>query len=158
MATTSKRGRKPVQINLVELEKLAAMDCTDEEIAGWFEVSTRTIESRRKRPEFAAAIARGRARGRISLRRKQFQILEAGNPTMAVWLGKQILGQRDVVTNEHTGPGGGPIQVVAAKPDLSRLSDQDLTLLRAIVQKLAGEPAESSGPSPKEDAGATSQE
>jgi hypothetical protein len=43
-------GRKPVHIDLVELEKLCALQCTDEEIADWFDVSTRTIESRRKQP------------------------------------------------------------------------------------------------------------
>ena len=46
---SAKRGRKPVHIDLVELEKLSTLHCTDEEMAGWFGVSTRTIESRRKR-------------------------------------------------------------------------------------------------------------
>ena len=35
---------------------------------------------------------------------------------MGIWIGKQILGQRDVVTTEHTGLSGAPIQVVY-KPD-----------------------------------------
>src|ERR1700730_15643301 len=98
---SAKRGRKPVHIDLVELEKLSTLHCTDEEMAGWFGVSTRTIESRRKRPEFAEVMQRGRARGRISVRRAQMKLLENGSGTMGVWLGKQILGQRDVVTNEH---------------------------------------------------------
>jgi len=85
-------------------------------------------------------------------------LLEAGNPTMAVWLGKQILGQRDVITNEHSGLGGAPIQVAIPKPDLSRLSEQDRTLLRVIVRKLAGKPEESSSQSPVQDAGTTPQE
>jgi hypothetical protein len=57
-----KAGRKPVQIDLLELEKLCALQCTDEEIADWFGVSTRTIENRRKRPEFAQVMKRGRSR------------------------------------------------------------------------------------------------
>lgn len=92
-------------INLAELEKLAAMQCTDEEIAAWFNVSTRTIERRRKSPVFAETIVRGKARGRISLRRAQRKILEQGNATMAIWLGKQYLGQADqidVSTNNQT--------------------------------------------------------
>jgi hypothetical protein len=41
--------RAPQQsINLAELEKLAAMQCTDEEIAAWFNVSPPNIERRRK--------------------------------------------------------------------------------------------------------------
>ena len=76
-------GRKPVQIDLVELEKLCALQCTDEEIADWFDVSTRTIESRRKQPEYAQVMKRGRSRGRISVRRAQMKLLEGGNGTMS---------------------------------------------------------------------------
>src|SRR6476661_8014968 len=102
-------------INLAELEKLAAMQCTDEEIAAWFMVSTRTIERRRKSPVFAETICRGKARGRISLRRAQLKILEQGNATMGIWLGKQYLGQSDQIdvnTNHQT------VVLVMASPPL----------------------------------------
>ena len=104
-------GRKVIDIDLVELEKLCSLQCTDEEIAAWFEVSVRTIESRRKEPQFAAVMNRGRARGRISVRRAQMKLLESGNGTMGVWLGKQLLGQRDVTPIELSGPNGEPVQV-----------------------------------------------
>jgi len=39
------------EISQTELEKLAALQCTDEEIASWFGVTTRTIERRRKHPK-----------------------------------------------------------------------------------------------------------
>jgi hypothetical protein len=55
-------------INLGDLEKLAALQCTDEEMAEWFGISTRTIERRRKSRIFAETIERGKAKGRISLR------------------------------------------------------------------------------------------
>src|SRR5712692_441603 len=84
-------------INLAELEKLASMQCTDEEIAAWINVSPRTIERRRKSPLFAETIGRCKARGRISLRRAQLKILEQGNATMGIWLGKQYLGQSDQI-------------------------------------------------------------
>ena len=129
-----KAGRKPVQIDLLELEKLCGLQCTDEEIADWFGVSTRTIENRRKRPEFAQVMKRGRSRGRISVRRSQMKLLESGNGTMGVWLGKQLLGQRDVITNEHVSSNGGPIQV-ALKPDLSQLTDDELQQLQNITLK-----------------------
>ena len=129
-----KAGRKPAQIDLTELEKLCALQCTDEEIADWFGVSTRTVETRRKRPEFAQAMQRGRSKGRISVRRAQMKMLDSGNGTMGVWLGKQFLGQRDVLTNQHVGSDGGPIQV-ACKLDFSRLTDDELELLRNLVLK-----------------------
>jgi hypothetical protein len=88
---------KPAHIDLAELERLCAMQCTDEEIAAWFSVTTKTIERRRKEPEFAQVMERGKAKGRISLRRQQLKLLEAGNGTMAVWLGKQYLGQTDEI-------------------------------------------------------------
>jgi hypothetical protein len=103
-------GRKPVTIDLAELEKLCSLQCTDEELAAWFGVSTRTIEKRRKQPKFEEVMARGRAKGRISVRRSQMKLLEAGKGTMAVWLGKQLLGQRDVTPIELNGPSGKPVQ------------------------------------------------
>ena len=77
---------------------------------------------------------RGRAKGKISVRRAQLKMLESGNGTMGVWLGKQLLGQRDVVTNEHVGGDGGPIHV-ACKPDFSRLTDNELESLRNLILK-----------------------
>jgi hypothetical protein len=130
----AKKGRRPAQIDLVELEKLCSLSCTDQELADWFGVSSRTIEKRKKRREFAEAMQRGRSKGRISVRRAQMKMLETGNGTMGVWLGKQMLGQRDTITTEHVGAGGGPIQVLA-KPDLSRLSDEELQQLRALISK-----------------------
>ena len=77
---------------------------------------------------------RGRAKGRISVRRSQMKLLEAGNSAMCIWLGKQLLGQRDVVTNELTGNGGGPI-AMSSKLDLSGLTDDELQRLHQIAIK-----------------------
>ena len=132
-------GRKLVKIDLEHLEKLCSLQCTDAEIAAWFQVSSRTIENRRKQARFAEAMERGRAKGRISVRRYQMKLLEAGNATMAVWLGKQLLGQRDVITAEHVGSGGGAIQV-SIKPDLSKLNDNELQQLRELAVKTQPDP------------------
>ena len=56
-------------------------------------------------------MTRGRAKGRISVRRAQMKLLEAGNATMGVWLGKQLLGQRDVTPIELTGAQGNPLEI-----------------------------------------------
>lgn len=103
-------GRKPVEIDLEQLEKLASLQCTDQELAAFFRCTTRTIEKRRKELAFKEAIERGRALGRISVRRSQMKLLEAGNATMGVWLGKQLLGQRDVTPIELTGANGSEIK------------------------------------------------
>src|SRR5438067_252131 len=98
------------KIDMAELERLSAMQCTDEEIAAWFKVTTRTIERRRKNRAFAEVMDRGKAKGRISVRRTQIKLLEAGNATMAVWLGKNMLGQTDEV--RHQINGGQPFLLV----------------------------------------------
>ena len=45
-------ARPEAKIYLAELEKLAGMQCTDEEIAAFFGVSVKTIERRREVPKF----------------------------------------------------------------------------------------------------------
>lgn len=103
-------GRKPVEIDLEQVEKLASLQCTDQELAAFFRCTTRTIEKRRKEPAFKEAMERGKAMGRISVRRSQMKLLDAGNATMGVWLGKQLLGQRDVTPIELTGANGSEIK------------------------------------------------
>lgn len=105
-------GRKPIQIDLSDLERLCTIHCTYEEIAAYYGCSVRTVETCAKRPEYAEAMARGRAKGRIAVRRAQMRLLEAGNATMGIWLGKQLLGQRDVTPIELTGADKqGPLTV-----------------------------------------------
>jgi hypothetical protein len=88
-------ARPKAKIDLAEVEKLSMMQSTDEEIAAWFGVTARTIARRRKMRPFREAMERGRAKGRISVRRMQMKLLESGNATMGVWLGKQMLGQTE---------------------------------------------------------------
>jgi hypothetical protein len=106
-----KAGRKPVRIDLKELEKLSSLHCTDEEIAGFFDVNVRTIERRKKKPAFAEAMERGRAKGKLSLRRTLFAQALSGNTAAGIFLSKNHLGYRDYFANEHSGPDGGPIQM-----------------------------------------------
>src|SRR2546426_7539245 len=91
------------KIDLAELEKLCGLQCTDEELAAWFNVTTRTIERRRKNAKFADVMDRDKAKGRISVRRMQMKLLEQGNATMGVWLGKNILHQVDEIRHELFG-------------------------------------------------------
>ena len=96
-------SRKPVPIDLDELEKLAAMHCTQDEVASWFGISQPAICKKLQREPFKSRWERGWSKGNISLRRAQMQQAEQGNGTMLVWLGKQWLGQRDTQRLEHSG-------------------------------------------------------
>ncbi len=53
----------------------------------------------RKDPIIQKTIEAGRENGRATLRRYQWQTAQAGNPALLIWLGKQILGQRDKIDN-----------------------------------------------------------
>lgn len=106
-------------IDLSELEKLCQLQATDEEIAAWFNVSVRTIERRRLEPSFAEAMHRGKARGRISVRRMQMKLLEQGNATIAVWLGKQLLGQVERAEDRTAFETLAPKQLARAIMSLS---------------------------------------
>jgi hypothetical protein len=129
-----KAGRKQIKIDLVEVEKLCGLQCTDAELAFVLGVSTRTIERRKKQPAFAEVVARGKAKGQVSVRRILFGLAAKGNVAAAIFLAKNILGYRDVVANELSGPNGAPIEV-DHKPDLSQLTDEELKQLRTIAQK-----------------------
>src|SRR6516164_866381 len=83
-----RRGRPPIKINLIELEKLASLQCTDQEIGGFFNVDRRTITRKKKQREFREALQRGKAKGRISVRRRLFQIAQsdkAGSTAAAIF-------------------------------------------------------------------------
>src|ERR1043166_3184885 len=127
-------GRPEAKIDLNELEKLAGMQCTDEEIAAFFGISTKTITRRRRNAKFNDILEHARAKGRVSVRRNLFRLANNGNIAAAIFLAKNLLGYRDVVNTEHTGAAGGPIQV-ASKPDLTQLSDEELQQLRVIAGK-----------------------
>jgi hypothetical protein len=127
-------ARPEMKIDLAELEKLCGMQCTDEEVAAFFGVSTRTIERRRRAKAFGEVMDRAKAKGRVSVRRSLFRLAANGNIAAAIFLAKNVLGYRDVVSNEHAGPGGGSIHITA-KPDLGQLSDEELHQLHNIADK-----------------------
>jgi hypothetical protein len=90
------------EINLDQVLYWTELQATAEEIAGAFRVSVDTLD-RRLREAFGMGFAelRKRCNGlhKLSLRRYQFQQAER-NATMAIWLGKIWLGQRETIVTE----------------------------------------------------------
>jgi hypothetical protein len=62
----------------------------------------RRSEALERDPEFQRIIDEARASGRATLRRLQWQRANGGSDTMLIWLGKQMLGQKDKVETEAT--------------------------------------------------------
>lgn len=89
------RPRK--EIDKKTFEALCRYQCTLAEISGIFDVSEDTIRRFCKREygkPFDETWGALHKVGLMSLRRAQFKIAET-NATMAIWLGKQYLGQSD---------------------------------------------------------------
>lgn len=96
--TPGKTGRPRFDVDWETVDSLLKIQCTGEEIAGVLGCSYDTIEracKRDKKIAFADYSQQKRNGGKASLRRRQWLAAEEGNPTMLVWLGKQILGQSD---------------------------------------------------------------
>lgn len=98
MVLMAKRGPKVIQLDWEQFDKLCYIQCTQREIAAWFDCSVDTIERRVEEEfgiKFAEYYAEKKEKGLISLRRLQYQAAEKANTVMLIWLGKQYLGQKD---------------------------------------------------------------
>lgn len=90
-------GRPRKNLDKKQFKSLCAMFCTLEEIAAFFECSEDTVERWCKREyeaNFAEVYKEFSAAGKISLRRNQMKMAEK-NVAMAIFLGKNYLGQKD---------------------------------------------------------------
>lgn len=99
----AKMGRPRIEIDKDMFEKLCALFCTAVEIAGFFDCSDDTINMWCKRTygeTFAETFKKKCAPGKVSLRRKQYELAMGGSVPMAIFLGKQYLGQRDTFPEE----------------------------------------------------------
>ena len=95
-------GRPYKQIDQKTFENLCGIQCTKAEICAVLDCEDDTLESWCKRTYkcgFSEIFDKKRGIGRVSLRRAQFRMAEK-NTAMAIFLGKNYLGQRDTVEAE----------------------------------------------------------
>ena len=95
-----KGGRPPKEIDKEQFENLCSLQCTRNEICEWFKITDKTLNAWCERTYglgFSATYEQKRSRGKISLRRMQWRLAER-NTSMAIFLGKQYLGQSDNVS------------------------------------------------------------
>ena len=117
-----KTGRPKAEISQTEFEKLCAMQATEQEICDWFGVTDKTLSrwcGEVYGKTFSEVFRQKRGVGKISLRRTQFHLAEK-SPAMAIWLGKQYLGQKDEVTVDN-----GNNELMQALTDLARKKMDD---------------------------------
>lgn len=104
----NKRGRPFVEIDWNQFDKLAQMQCTQVEIAGFFGCTQKTLAEavrREKGKPYLEYYEEKSQAGKIALRREQYRLALAGDKTMLIWLGKQILGQKDSMHHDINPDG-----------------------------------------------------
>lgn len=90
-------GRNNTPVPPDEVELMAKIGCTDREIAEHFGVTDQTL-----RYNFLDFLIKGRSALKQRLRQAQLRVAFDGNPTMLIWLGKNILGQAETPQNTQT--------------------------------------------------------
>ena len=85
-----RRGRKPVTVDVDKLAHMLAIGCNDEELAEQFNCSTELLRRRHRK-----LFAQKRLDTKVELRTKQLDLARAGDRTMLIWLGKNLIGQTD---------------------------------------------------------------
>lgn len=101
----AKRGRPQKIIDQEQFEKLCGLQCTLDEFCCYFDCDDKTLEKWCKKTykmNFSDIFKLKKGKGKISLRRKQFEVALSGNPTMLIWLGRNMLGQTDKYEIEQT--------------------------------------------------------
>lgn len=112
------KGDTPAQdrIDKKQFEKLCGLQCTLMEICSYFDVEDDTLNLWCKKTygtTFSEIFKQKRGVGQVSLRRMQWQLAEK-NPSMAIFLGKNYLGQRDNVEVEHKDNNGVITELIGA--------------------------------------------
>ena len=81
---------KKYNIDTEEVYKLASYGCSNVEIADFYGCDESLI-----RKSYSEFLTKGRADMKIKLRKLQWKSADKGNVTMQIFLGKNILGQKD---------------------------------------------------------------
>lgn len=115
-------ARPLIKIDKKQFENLCGLQCTQAEICEWFGVTDKTL-TRWCRQEYKASFSEvfkaKRGMGKVSLRRMQWRLAEK-NATMAIFLGKQYLGQRDYSEVEVKADINNPFDGVSTE-DIKKL-------------------------------------
>lgn len=116
------------EISQKDFEKLCGLQCTKEEICGFFDVTDKTLEHWCKRTYklgFSEVFKKKRGSGKISLRRSQFELAKK-NANMAIWLGKQYLDQREPDSRNDSSPKGAENNLLEAIMGAGEVDTDDL--------------------------------
>ena len=114
-------GRPQVRMDPEQLQKLLAMQCSDEQVAAWFGFTLRSLYNAKKREPYREIFEHYRERGKAMIKMALFD--EGVNkrcPSILIWLDKTICGTR---IPQH-------VVVTPTKP-LHEMSDAELYAIAA---------------------------
>lgn len=97
------RGPKPKKINWAIFAKLCKYHCTMKEICDFFDCDWDTLNRsclEQKGMKLTDLFEQKKGKGRYRLKKLQWNIAQAGSTGMAIFLGKQYLGQTDQPVDE----------------------------------------------------------
>jgi len=109
--------------NLKSIVGLGRLHASFRECASFFKVALQTWEDMMKDPVVKAAYQQGEGEGKMTLRRLQFKLAES-NPAMAIFLGKNLLAQKDRFEQHNTF-------------DFSNLTDEELIIAQKMLARKA---------------------
>jgi len=96
-------GRPQKDIDWELFQELCELQCTQVEIANCLKIHPNTLSDRVKekyKDDYSMIYKKYSDKGKTSLRRYQY-LMSKKNPTMAIWLGKNWLGQKDAAQEAH---------------------------------------------------------
>jgi hypothetical protein len=128
MAKSKQRGKT---VTVSAIRALSQLQVSEAEAAASLGIQLKTFREIIRIDALAReAWEQGRELGKVSLRRAQFAMAQR-HPQMAIFLGKQYLGQNEIQVIEHSGRDGGPIKTL----DLNRLDSSGRKQLRTILEQ-----------------------
>ena len=101
-------GRKRIEIDWKKVNGYLQAQCNGSAIASILGISPMTLYRACKRKfkvNFEAYSETKKSEGKELLRAKQFSMAMKGDKALAIWLGKQYLGQRDKQEIDHKNNG-----------------------------------------------------
>ncbi|OOF39887.1 LuxR family transcriptional regulator [Rodentibacter rarus] len=108
-----KKQTKPkIEIDLKQVEALAANGLTMQQIADSLGISRTTLQMRKAENEqFEQAIKRGKAKGIAIVTNKLMGQIKSGNTTAMIFFLKSQAGWKETQITEHAGINGAPIEI-----------------------------------------------
>ena len=148
-----KRGRKPINIDLVELERLSGMGLSERQIASALDISNSTLTRKKHIEQIEHALKRGRAKAVALVSSKLFDNAMEGKETSAIfflknrdpenWKDRQevinaSINLNDVINGAKTRIGGSMTNIIDAKeinPLPTRDQEGEQLLSKKMKQK-----------------------